>query len=177
MRNNLEFISFTILFILVILGLFVARFYTFWDSKNYDFSRNWWIILARACGQVLNFLSIFILIVMLRNSITKLREMGLAVILPLDKHIYFHKITGRLIVVYSLIHTVAHLGNLCKYIHFGNQFFTQSIYTFLANFPDYFQIKVSLIYNTETFFRKWSQKLAEKVHTPYSLLTSQKNLP
>ena len=40
--------------------------------------------------------------------------MGLAVILPLDRHIYFHKVTGRLIVVYSLIHTVAHLGNLCK---------------------------------------------------------------
>jgi len=114
MRNNLEFISFTILFILVNLGLFVARFYTFWDFKNYDYTRNWWIIWARASGQCLNFTSMFILIVMLRHSITKLREMGLAVILPLDRHIYFHKITGRLIVVYALIHTVSHLGNLFK---------------------------------------------------------------
>ena len=118
MRNNLEFISFTILFILVNLGLFVARFYTFWDFKNYDYTRNWWIIWARASGQCLNFTSMFILIVMLRHSITKLREMGLAVILPLDRHIYFHKITGRLIVVYALIHTVSHLGNLCKLIFF-----------------------------------------------------------
>lgn len=114
MRNNHAFISFTILFILVNLGLFVARFYEYWNFKNYDYSRNWWIIFARACGQGLNFTSMFILVLMLRHSITKLREMGLAVILPLDRHIYFHKVTGRLIVVYSLIHTVAHLGNLCK---------------------------------------------------------------
>ena len=114
MRNNHAFISFTILFILDNLGLFVARFYEYWNYKNYDYSRNWWIIFARACGQGLNFTSMFILVLMLRHSITKLREMGLAVILPLDRHIYFHKVTGRLIVVYSLIHTVAHLGNLCK---------------------------------------------------------------
>ena len=56
----------------------------------------------------------FILVVMLRHSITKLREVGLGVLLPLDRHIYFHKITGRLIVLYSLIHTAMHLGNLCK---------------------------------------------------------------
>ena len=61
---------------------------------------------------------------MLRHSITKLRELGLAVILPLDRHIYFHKVTGRLIVVYSLIHTVAHLGNLSKYIFDINQLLT-----------------------------------------------------
>jgi hypothetical protein len=57
----------------------------------------------------------FILVVMLRTSITKLRELGLALVLPLDKHIYFHKVTGRLIVLYSLLHTAMHLGNLCKY--------------------------------------------------------------
>jgi hypothetical protein len=33
----------------------------------------------------------FILVVMLRTSITKLRELGFALVLPLDKHIYFHK--------------------------------------------------------------------------------------
>ena len=64
---------------------------------------------------------------MLRHSITKLRELGLAVILPLDRHIYFHKVTGRLIVVYSLIHTVAHLGNLSKYIFDINQSYTTYI--------------------------------------------------
>ncbi len=111
----MEFIAFTVLFTLLNLGLFFSRFYTFRNFKNYDYTRNWWIILARACGQCLNFTSMFILVLMLRHCITKLRELGLAVLLPLDRHIYFHKVTGRLIVIYSLVHTGAHLGNLCKY--------------------------------------------------------------
>ena len=113
-RNNLEFIGFTTFFILLNLGLFISRFFTFWDFKNYDLTRNWWIILARASGQTLNFTSMFILVLMLRHCLTRMREMGLAVILPLDRHIYFHKVTGRLIVIYSIIHTGAHLGNLCE---------------------------------------------------------------
>jgi hypothetical protein len=114
MRNNMEFIAFSVFFILLNVGLFVARFYEYWNFKNYDYTRNWWIIVARACGQGLNFTSMFILVLMLRHCITKLRELGLAVILPLDRHIYFHKVTGRLIVLYSLIHAIAHVGNLCK---------------------------------------------------------------
>ena len=119
-RNNLEFIGFTTFFILLNLGLFISRIFTFWDFKNHDGTRNWWVIVARAGGQALNFTSMFILVLMLRHSITRMREMGLAVILPLDRHIYFHKVTGRLIVLYSLIHTGAHLGNLCKYCSFAN---------------------------------------------------------
>ena len=114
LRNNLEFVLFIIIFFLINLVLFVAKIFQFWNFKNYDFTRNWWIIFAKASGQGLNFTSIFILIVMLRHSITKLREMGLSTILPLDQHIYIHKVTGKLIVFYSLIHAGAHLGNLCK---------------------------------------------------------------
>ena len=36
-----------------------------------------------------------VLVLMLRHSITKLREFGLNVLLPLDSHIYFHKVIGR----------------------------------------------------------------------------------
>ena len=54
----------------------------------------------------------FILASMLRHSITKLREFGLNILLPLDRHIYFHKVTGRLIFLYSVAHTIAHLGNI-----------------------------------------------------------------
>ena len=54
----------------------------------------------------------FILVLMLRHSITKLRQLGLAGNLVLDRHIYFHKVTGRLIVVYSVVHTLCHFGNL-----------------------------------------------------------------
>jgi hypothetical protein len=54
----------------------------------------------------------FILLPMLRLSVTKLRQKGFNFLLPLDKHVSFHALTGKLIGVYSIIHTVAHLVNL-----------------------------------------------------------------
>ena len=113
-RNNLQLVGFTIFFILLNLGLFISRFFTLWDFKNYDDTRNWCFIFAKAAGQTLNFTSMFIFVLMLRNCITRMRQMGLGVILPLDQHIELHKVTGRLIVIYSLIHTGAHLGNFCE---------------------------------------------------------------
>ena len=63
-----------------------------------------------------------ILVLILRHSITKLRQFGLATNLILDRHIYFHKVTGRLILVYSLLHTAMHLGNFCKYKEVNRSF-------------------------------------------------------
>ena len=52
-----------------------------------------------------------ILVLVLRYSITKLRELGLSNILPLDHNIYLHKVVGYLIFFQSLFHTVMHLLN------------------------------------------------------------------
>lgn len=57
----------------------------------------------------------FILVLMLRHCITKLREFGVIMVLPLDEHIKFHKVTGRLMFIYSLVHSLAHLGNIGEY--------------------------------------------------------------
>ncbi|KRT82268.1 hypothetical protein AMK59_4019 [Oryctes borbonicus] len=70
------------------------------------------VIFARACGQCLNFNCVFILVLMLRQTITFLRSRGLSMILPLDDHIYFHKQAGYLIVFYSALHTIMHCFNL-----------------------------------------------------------------
>ena len=67
---------------------------------------------ARAAGQCLNFCCMFVLLPMLRLSVTKLRQKGLNYLLPLDKHVSFHRLTGQLITVYSVVHTAAHLSNL-----------------------------------------------------------------
>lgn len=50
-RNNAEFLSFTLLLILVNLGLLLGRCYEYWGFKNSTGTRNWWIIVARACGE------------------------------------------------------------------------------------------------------------------------------
>lgn len=48
---------------------------------------------------------------MLRHSLTYLRSRGLSSFLPLDNHVYLHKLTGITISVLSLVHTIMHLFN------------------------------------------------------------------
>lgn len=67
--------------------------------------------MFRSIGQCLNFNCAFILVLMLRQCITFLRTRGFTAFIPLDNHIYMHKVTGILIAVYSLVHTCMHLIN------------------------------------------------------------------
>jgi len=62
----------------------------------------------------LNFNCTFVLVLMLRHCITFLRTRGFSLFLPLDQHIYFHKITGFFIFGYSILHTFMHLLNFSK---------------------------------------------------------------
>ena len=97
------------------LSLFVSRLVEYKDTINVDGTRAWSLMLARGAGQCLNFTCMFVLLPMLRLSMTKLRQKGFNYLLPLDKHTSFHRMTGRLIVVYSLLHTFAHVSNLGAY--------------------------------------------------------------
>ncbi|XP_046423102.1 NADPH oxidase 5 isoform X1 [Neodiprion fabricii] len=104
MKNNYVYIIFTSAFLIVNAGLFVSRAIQYKSSNGF-------VILARACGQCLNFNCAFILILMLRHSITFLRTHGFSSVIPLDQHIYLHKTTGVLVGFYSIIHTIMHLFN------------------------------------------------------------------
>ncbi|KAG6451715.1 LOW QUALITY PROTEIN: NADPH oxidase 5 [Manduca sexta] len=103
-KNNYVFLAYLAVFSLVNIGLFVSRCYEYRNSNGF-------VILARACGQCLNFNCAWVLVLMLRYCITQLRVRGFSSVLPLDHHIYLHKITGVLICVYSFVHTVMHLCN------------------------------------------------------------------
>ena len=50
-RNNAQFLSFTVLLTLVNIGLIVGRLYEYRGFKNSDGSLNWCIMIARASGQ------------------------------------------------------------------------------------------------------------------------------
>ena len=63
----------------------------------------------------MNFNSMMALVLVLRNCITKLRNLGLAQFLPLDHNIYFHKLVGELIFVLAWIHTLMHLVNFGQF--------------------------------------------------------------
>ena len=61
------------------------KFYYICTCRFFDY-------FCRANGRVLLFNSTIILVLVLRYTITKLRELGLAFILPLDNNIYIHKV-------------------------------------------------------------------------------------
>ena len=65
-------------------------------------------------GLCLNFSSMLVIVLVLRYTITKCRNMGLTKYLPLDNNIYLHKVTGLTIFVLAWLHTIMHLFNFCK---------------------------------------------------------------
>nr|XP_033330474.1 NADPH oxidase 5 [Megalopta genalis] len=104
MKNNYVYLAFICSLVFVNAALFVSRLYAYRYSNGY-------VMLARACGQCLNFNCSFILVLMLRQCITFLRTHGFNSVLPLDQHIYLHKVTGVLIGVFGVTHTLMHLLN------------------------------------------------------------------
>lgn len=65
-------------------------------------------------GQSLHLESVLVLLFILRRSISWLRARGLEWLLPLDRHVHFHKIMGWTICAYSVVHTIGHLANYGK---------------------------------------------------------------
>lgn len=59
----------------------------------------------------LHFNCAFGLFLMLRKSLTLMRNTPLARILPFDQHVMFHKMAGFAVVFFTLIHTAMHLAN------------------------------------------------------------------
>ena len=103
-RNNIQSVAFLLTFILINVFLFISRLYEY-------SAFGWLVMLARANGQCLNFTSAFIIACVCRKSITKLRSKGFSEYLPLDHHVYYHKVTGWAIVFFSLFHTAMHVIN------------------------------------------------------------------
>lgn len=102
--NNLVRFNFFLAIVLVSLVLVVGRIISYWHSCVF-------LIVARCAGQCLNFFCSIIVLLVCRRSISLLRAHGYGRYLPLDDHVYFHKIIGMFIVFYSLLHTLGHMFN------------------------------------------------------------------
>ena len=70
------------------------------------------LVIARSAALILHVDVIFILLPICRNFISLLRRTPLNDIIPFDKNITFHKATGWSIVIWSLVHTLAHIVNV-----------------------------------------------------------------
>ncbi|XP_013910660.1 PREDICTED: NADPH oxidase 5 [Thamnophis sirtalis] len=73
-----------------------------------------WIVVARGCGQCLNFNCAFILVLMLRRSLTWLRTTWIAKVLPLDLNVILHQLMGYIVGALTLLHMGAHIINFVR---------------------------------------------------------------
>uniref|UniRef100_A0A3P9MCW9 NADPH oxidase, EF-hand calcium binding domain 5 n=1 Tax=Oryzias latipes TaxID=8090 RepID=A0A3P9MCW9_ORYLA len=73
-----------------------------------------WLMVARGCGQCLNFNCTFVVVLMLRRCLTWLRATWVVRVLPLDQNILLHQIVGYAIFCFSLGHAIAHVVNFAN---------------------------------------------------------------
>uniref|UniRef100_A0A8P4G1S6 NADPH oxidase, EF-hand calcium binding domain 5 n=2 Tax=Dicentrarchus labrax TaxID=13489 RepID=A0A8P4G1S6_DICLA len=73
-----------------------------------------WYMVAKGCGQCLNFNCTFVMVLMLRRCFTWLRATWVVRVLPLDQNILLHQIVGYAILCYTLVHTTAHVINFVQ---------------------------------------------------------------
>uniref|UniRef100_A0A3B3YCT5 NADPH oxidase, EF-hand calcium binding domain 5 n=1 Tax=Poecilia mexicana TaxID=48701 RepID=A0A3B3YCT5_9TELE len=104
-QNNSRKLLFLCGYVLLNLMLFVA-------AMLYHRKGGGWFMLAKGCGQCLNFNCTFVL--MLRRCLTWLRATWVVRILPLDQNILLHQIVGYAILFFTLVHTAAHVINFRK---------------------------------------------------------------
>lgn len=105
-RNNLGLFVFWSLYIFFCLCICINVLHVYVAQQHAHFL----IVIARLNGGMLNFNCALILVLMLRKHITWLRSKGGGVLIPLDHHIDLHKIVGIIILIETLLHTVAHLA-------------------------------------------------------------------
>ncbi|XP_037622873.1 NADPH oxidase 5 [Sebastes umbrosus] len=71
-------------------------------------------MVAKGCGQCLNFNCTFVMVLMLRRFLTWLRATWVSRFFPLDQSILLHQIVGYAILCYTLVHTTAHIFNFVQ---------------------------------------------------------------
>ena len=140
MKQNYQMFSFFGVFILINLILWIQRAVYFGGMANLDGTMpNPFYMLSRANGRTLLFNSTLIIMAVLRYTITKLRDLGLSKILPLDNNIYIHKVIGIVIFFQAWSHTICHLINFgvnvqpdpVKFVQMNNDYWKRP-YWFLA---------------------------------------------
>lgn len=102
--NNMVRFNFFVNIMVISLLLIIGRIYSYWGSCVF-------LVIARCAGQCLNFFCSIIVLLVCRRSISLLRARGFGRYLPLDDHVYFHKMIGLFIAFHSMVHTVCHLFN------------------------------------------------------------------
>merc|ERR550539_415376 len=109
--NNTALILAILGLVLMILIIAIQRIVHFRHMTMPSGFPDLFTLVARASGKNLVALSVIVILLVLRNSITFLRAWGLGRYLPLDNNIYLHKVVGVLIFLLGMVHSLCHLLN------------------------------------------------------------------
>ncbi|TRY70845.1 hypothetical protein TCAL_01216 [Tigriopus californicus] len=81
------------------------------NTKDKNGDLNITLIMARIFGFPLNLVCTMVFVFMLRKLLNGLRELGWGKYLPLDHHTAFHILSGWIIFVFGMVHTIVHFIN------------------------------------------------------------------
>ena len=110
-----------IIFLLLWIGiqsfLFVDTFSAFRSSPSFASTNaltGSGVALAKACAAVMNFNAALLIGSMCRIVITWLRSTWISYLVPFDESVQMHRLASMSIIIFSLIHTIAHYVNYAK---------------------------------------------------------------
>ncbi|XP_028287549.1 NADPH oxidase 5 [Parambassis ranga] len=106
-HNNSRKLLFLVMYALLSLLLFIG-------AMLQNSHGGVWFMVAKGCGQCLNFNCTFVMVLMLRRCLTWLRATWVVRVLPLDQNILLHQIVGYAILCYTVVHTTAHIFNFVQ---------------------------------------------------------------
>ncbi len=108
---NPTFYSFFCAYSIIILLLMITAAIVHRNAKDKDGEPNLLLIIARVFGFPLNFVTMMVYVFMLGRFLTALRSLGAIRWLPIDHNLFFHMLSGWIIYIYGLIHTIVHFIN------------------------------------------------------------------
>jgi len=110
--NNTPFVVAILAIIVMMISITAERFVYFSRmTMASGFTPNVFYMFSRAAGKNILYLSVLVITLVLRHTITLLRNLGLGRFLPLDNNIYLHKVVGILIFALGMVHSLCHFLN------------------------------------------------------------------
>ena len=108
-RSNLSLCIFLLLYFIIQIGLVIDRIFKY--NKEHAS-----VIVARSGGILLSFNMSLIILLIAKRCFTWLSNIVIfRAILPIDDFQKIHKFIGIYVVFLSLMHTIAHCVNQCKF--------------------------------------------------------------
>ncbi|XP_075522765.1 respiratory burst oxidase homolog protein A-like [Primulina tabacum] len=108
-EENWKRIWVTLLWIMIMIGLFTWKFYQYKQKNAYKIM-GYCLLTAKGAAETLKFNMALVLLPVCRNTITWLRSSNVAYFVPFDDNINFHQTIAAAIVVGVILHVGNHLA-------------------------------------------------------------------